>query len=78
MIKNLANFQKKIGINFHNEKLLTKSFTHKSYNPIENNEKLESISKEAIDLINKKYKEDFFNKNLSQIIGLKFEKHNKE
>ena len=47
-------------------------------NNYKNNEKLESISKEAIDLINKKYKEDFFNKNLSQIIGLKFEKHDKE
>ena len=31
MIKNLANFQKKVGINFHNQKLLTKCFTHKSY-----------------------------------------------
>ena len=26
MIKNLANFQKKIGINFHNQKLLNKMF----------------------------------------------------
>jgi len=35
-----------------------------------NNEKLESISKEAKDLVSKKYNEDFFNKNFSQIIGL--------
>ena len=28
MIKNLANFQKKIGINFKNQKLLTKMFLH--------------------------------------------------
>ena len=51
MIKNLANFQKKIGINFHNEKLLTKSFTHKSYNPVENNEKLEFLGDRVLGLI---------------------------
>tara|TARA_B000000609_G_C23951324_1_gene228992 strand:+ start:405 stop:551 length:147 start_codon:yes stop_codon:yes gene_type:complete len=43
MTKNLANFQKRIGISFHNQKLLIKCFTHKSYNPIENNEKLEFL-----------------------------------
>ena len=31
MIKNLINFQKKIGINFKNQKLLIKRLTHKSY-----------------------------------------------
>ena len=43
MNKKLTNFQKKIGINFLNQKLLTKCFTHKSYNPIDNNEKLEFL-----------------------------------
>ena len=51
MIKNLANFQKKIGINFHNQKLLTKCFTHKSYNPVENNEKLEFLGDRVLGLI---------------------------
>ena len=51
MIKNLANFQKKIGINFHNQKLLTKSFTHKSYNPVENNEKLEFLGDRVLGLV---------------------------
>ena len=51
MIKNLANFQKKIGINFHNQKLLTKCFTHKSYNPIDNNEKLEFLGDRVLGLI---------------------------
>ena len=51
MIKNLANFQKKVGINFHNQKLLTKSFTHKSYNPIDNNEKLEFLGDRVLGLI---------------------------
>ena len=51
MNKNLANFQKKIGINFHNQKLLTKCFTHKSYNPIDNNEKLEFLGDRVLGLI---------------------------
>ena len=51
MIKNLANFQKKIGINFRNQKLLTKCFTHKSYNPLENNEKLEFLGDRVLGLI---------------------------
>ena len=51
MIKNLANFQKRIGINFHNQKLLTKSFTHKSYNPVENNEKLEFLGDRVLGLV---------------------------
>ena len=51
MIKNLANFQKKVGINFHNQKLLTKSFTHKSYNPIDNNEKLEFLGDRVLRLL---------------------------
>ena len=51
MIKNLANFQKKVGINFHNQKLLTRSFTHKSYNPIDNNEKLEFLGDRVLGLI---------------------------
>ena len=51
MIKNLANFQKKIGINFSNQKLLTKCFTHKSYNPVDNNEKLEFLGDRVLGLI---------------------------
>ncbi len=51
MIKNLANFQKRIGINFINQKLLTKCFTHKSYNPKENNEKLEFLGDRVLGLI---------------------------
>ena len=51
MIKDLANFQKRIGINFHNQKLLTKSFTHKSYNPVENNEKLEFLGDRVLGLV---------------------------
>ena len=60
MVKNLANFQKKVGINFHNQKLLTRSFTHKSYNPIDNNEKLEFLGDRVLGLIiSKKLLEKF-------------------
>ncbi len=51
MIKNLVNFQRKIGINFHNQKLLTKCFTHKSYNPVDNNEKLEFLGDRVLGLV---------------------------
>ena len=45
MKSNLTNFQKKIGINFKNQKLLIKSFTLKSFNQIDNNEKLKAEGK---------------------------------
>ena len=51
MKNDLINFQKKIGINFKNQKLLIKSFTHKSFNPIENNEKLEFLGDRVLGLI---------------------------
>ena len=47
----MINFQKKIGINFKNQSLLIKGFTHKSYNPIENNEKLEFLGDRVLGLI---------------------------
>lgn len=51
MIKNLLNFQKKIGIAFNNQNLLLKCFTHKSFNPLENNEKLEFLGDRVLGLI---------------------------
>ena len=51
MTSNLNNFQKKIGINFKNQKLLLKCFTHKSLNPIDNNEKLEFLGDRVLGLI---------------------------
>ena len=51
MTNNLNNFQKKIGINFKNPKLLLKCFTHKSLNPIDNNEKLEFLGDRVLGLI---------------------------
>ena len=51
MKNNLSNFQKTIGINFKNEKLLIKSFTHKSFNPVDNNEKLEFLGDRVLGLV---------------------------
>ena len=51
MKSNLIDFQKKIGINFKNQKLLIKSFTHKSFNPIYNNEKLEFLGDRVLGLV---------------------------
>ena len=51
MKNNLANFQKTIGINFKNEKLLLRGFTHKSFNPVDNNEKLEFLGDRVLGLI---------------------------
>ena len=46
-IKKIENF---IRINFNNKKLLLKSLTHKSYNEIDNNEKLEFLGDRVIGL----------------------------
>ena len=51
MKSDLTYFQKKIGINFKNQKLLIKSFTHKSFNPIDNNEKLEFLGDRVLGLV---------------------------
>tara|TARA_B100000886_G_scaffold89352_1_gene58851 strand:+ start:914 stop:1579 length:666 start_codon:yes stop_codon:yes gene_type:complete len=51
MKNNLTNFQKTIGIYFKNEKLLIKGFTHKSFNPFDNNEKLEFLGDRVLGLI---------------------------
>ena len=60
MIKNLINFQKKIGINFKNQKLLIKSFTHKSYDSKDNNEKLEFLGDRVLGLVISKNLFKFF------------------
>ena len=51
MKNNLTSFQKNIGINFKNEKLLIRAFTHKSFNSVDNNEKLEFLGDRVLGLI---------------------------
>ena len=60
MVKYLANFQKKIGINIKNQKLLVKSFTHKSYDSKDNNEKLEFLGDRVLGLVISKNLLKFF------------------
>ena len=60
MVKNLENFQKKIGINIKNQKLLVTSFTHKSYDSKDNNEKLEFLGDRVLGLVISKNLLKFF------------------
>jgi len=51
MKKNFNQFEKKIGYNFNNINLLIQSLTHKSFDPIKNNEKLEFLGDRVLGLI---------------------------
>ena len=51
MQKNFQLFQKKIKISFKNLKLLIKALTHKSYDPIDNNEKIEFLGDRVLGLV---------------------------
>ena len=51
MKKNFNQFEKKIGYSFNNINLLIQSLTHKSFDPIKNNEKLEFLGDRVLGLI---------------------------
>jgi ribonuclease III len=51
MSKNLSQLEKIINIKFKNNKILQQSLTHKSYDPINNNEKLEFLGDRVLGLI---------------------------
>tara|TARA_B100001142_G_scaffold322869_1_gene371952 strand:- start:507 stop:1175 length:669 start_codon:yes stop_codon:yes gene_type:complete len=51
MNKNFLKIEKKININFKDKSFLIKTFTHKSYNPINNYEKLEFLGDRVLGLI---------------------------
>ena len=51
MNNKLSKLEKKIEIKFKNKKLLIKSLTHKSFNSVENNEKLEFLGDRVLGLI---------------------------
>ena len=48
---NVTTLEKKIGINFKNKNILIKGLTHKSFNSIDNNEKLEFLGDRVLGLI---------------------------
>ena len=50
MKKNISSFEKIIGIKFKNQNLLLQSLTHKSNNPLNNNEKLEFLGDRVLGL----------------------------
>ena len=77
MKKNLSNLQKSIKVRFKNLNLLQKSLTHKSYDIVNNYEKLEflgdrvlglAISKKLIDLYPDE-KEGILDKKLSSLVN---------
>ena len=51
MEKNLHLLQKKIKIKFKDPKILLKALTHKSYDPINNNEKMEFLGDRVLGLV---------------------------
>ena len=51
MQKNLQSLQKKINIKFKDPNLLEKALTHKSYDPINNNEKIEFLGDRVLGLV---------------------------
>ena len=79
MTSELKKLEKKININFKDKNLLVKSFTHKSYNPIFNNEKLEFLGDRVLGLvISKKLleiypdeKEGILDKKLASLVNRK-------
>ena len=79
MTSELKKLEKKIDINFKDKNLLVKSFTHKSYNPIFNNEKLEFLGDRVLGLvISKKLleiypdeKEGILDKKLASLVNRK-------
>jgi len=48
---NLLSLEKKIGIKFSNKKILVQALTHKSFNSIKNNEKLEFLGDRVLGLV---------------------------
>ena len=48
---NISVLEKKIGINFKNKDILIKSLTHKSFNSVDNNEKLEFLGDRVLGLV---------------------------
>ena len=48
---NLKSIEKNLGVNFKNKNLLNKSLIHKSFDKINNNEKLEFLGDRVIGII---------------------------
>ena len=60
MRSDITKLEKKIGVTFKDKKLLIKSLTHKSFNFVDNNEKLEFLGDRVLGLIISKKLLEFF------------------
>ena len=72
MEKNYQSFQKKLDIKFKNIKLLIKAFTHKSYDSINNNEKMEFLGDRVLGLVIAKKLLEIYPKEKEGILDKKF------
>ena len=76
---NVSSLEKKIGVNFKNKDILIKSLTHKSFNSVDNNEKLEFLGDRVLGLIISKKlleifpndKEGILDKKLASLVNRK-------
>ena len=67
-----SNFEKKIKVNFKNKSLLKKALTHKSFNQIENNEKLEFLGDRVLGLVLSKKLFDLYPKENEGVLDKRF------
>ena len=69
---NFQNLEKKIKVNFKNKDLLIRSLTHKSFNKINNNEKIEFLGDRVLGLIIAKKLLNLYPKEKEGILDKKF------
>ena len=72
MRNNFHNLEKKLNINFKNKNLLIKSLTHKSFNKINNNEKIEFLGDRVLGLVIAKKLLDLYPNEKEGILDKKF------
>ncbi len=69
---NFQNLEKNLKINFKNKSLLKQSLTHKSYNKIDNNEKIEFLGDRVLGLVIAKKLLELYPKEKEGILDKKF------
>ena len=68
---NVSALEKKIGIIFKNKNILIRSLTHKSFNSLDNNEKLEFLGDRVLGLIISKKLLEIFPKDKERVLDKK-------
>ena len=69
---NFQNLEKKLKVNFKNKDLLIQSLTHKSFNKIHNNEKIEFLGDRVLGLVIAKKLLDLYPNEKEGILDKKF------